>query len=188
MGTVAKKCKVRHCETKGKDESCNRFVNWILPYDYELTSEEELIEKFRQITNKVNQQPNATTNMPPISLFQKEKEYLSPLPKQDILEYYVDNMIPVKVSNESLVYYKKAKYSVPPKYINQTVKLQVMENKLCIYYNKELIAIHELSNLSIQYQEQHYKECLSLSMPTKEASEIEQMAKKNLELLGRLTK
>lgn len=188
MGTVAKKCKVRHCETKGKDESCNRFVNWILPYDYELTSEEELIEKFRQITNKVNQQPNATTNMPPISLFQKEKEYLSPLPKQDILEYYVDNMIPVKVSNESLVYYKKAKYSVPPKYINQTVKLQFMENKLCIYYNKELIAIHELSNLSIQYQEQHYKECLSLSMPTKEASEIEQMAKKNLELLGRLTK
>ena len=126
--------------------------------------------------------------MPPISLFQKEKEYLSPLPKQDILEYYVDNMIPVKVSNESLVYYKKAKYSVPPKYINQTVKLQFMENKLCIYYNKELIAIHELSNLSIQYQEQHYKECLSLSMPTKEASEIEQMAKKNLELLGRLTK
>ena len=47
-----------------------------------------------------------------ISLFNNEKEYLNALPKQDILNHYINNMIPAKISNESLVYYKGSKYSV----------------------------------------------------------------------------
>lgn len=45
-------------------------------------------------------------------------------------------MIPAKVSNGLLVYYKGHEYSVPKKYINQTVKLNEVNNKLLIYYNK----------------------------------------------------
>ena len=55
-------------------------------------------------------------------------------------------MIPAKVSNGLLVYYKGSQYSVPKKYINQTVKLNEVDNKLYIYYSKNLIAAHDISN------------------------------------------
>lgn len=32
MGTFAKNCKPRHPYTKGKDESANRFMSWLIPY------------------------------------------------------------------------------------------------------------------------------------------------------------
>ena len=82
--------------------------------------------------DKINHQVNETTSMPPISLFNIEKEYLRALPKQDILDHYIKSMIPAKVSKESLIYYKGSKYSVPPKYINQTLKVKEIDNKLQI--------------------------------------------------------
>lgn len=188
MGTIPKKCKVGACETKGKDESCNRFVNWILPYDYEFDTEEELIEILSSINNKVNLEVNATTNMPPISLFQIEKEYLQPLPKQAIIANYIDSMIPVKVSNESLFYYKGTKYSVSTKYIGHTIKLEEKDNKLYVYYNSDLITTHDISNKKIKYHEEHYKECLNLAINNKSEIEIDEIAKKNLELLDKLVK
>ena len=189
MGTTPKKCKVRMCETKGKVESCNRFVNWLMPYDGEFETKEELTEIMKKINDKVNSEKNQATNMPAISLFQIEKEYLQPLPKQDILDHYIDRMIPAKVSIESLVYYKGTKYSVSPKYINQTVKLDEVDNKLLIYYNKNLIATHEIStNQKIKYSKEDYIECLKLTMPYSDDEKIERMATHNLELLNNLTK
>lgn len=188
FGTIPKKCKIRSCETKGKVENCNKFVNWLLPYDREFDTIEELMDIMNKINDKINFQICEATNMPPISIFNIEKEYLSPLPKQNIINQYIDNMIPAKVSNESLVYYKGTKYSVPPKYINQTVKLQVIDNKLSIYYNTNLITIHEISNQKIQYHENDYIECLKHTMPYKNDDEIEQISKENLELFSRFTK
>ncbi len=188
MGTTPKKCKVGHAKTKGKDESCNRFINWLIPYDYEFDTENDLQDILKRINEKVNREVNQTTNMPPVSLFQKEKEYLQPLPKQDILDYYLNNMITAKVSKESLVYYKGAYYSVSPKYINQTVKLQEVDNKLYIYYTRQLIVMHEISNQKFNYKENDYIECLAYTMPDKGEGEIVQMAKKNLELLSKLTR
>ncbi len=188
IGVKPLKCKVRHCETKGKVENCNKFVNWLLPYDYEFDNEEELKNIMNRINDQINSQVNGTTNMPPISLFNIEKEYLKALPKQDILDYYTNNMIPAKVSNESLVYYKGSKYSVPPKYINQTLKLKEIDNKLQIYYNTTLVTIHEITNQKIQYHDQDYIECLRHSMPYKDDDELARMAEKNLKLLSRLTK
>lgn len=187
MGTIPKKCKVGSPETKGKDETCNKFVNWILPYNNEFETLEDLHVIMGKINEKVNREINQTTNMSPISLFRKEKEYLLPLPRKDILNKYLDNMIPAKVSNGCLVYYKGSEYSVPKKYINQTIKLEENDNKLFIYYNKDLIASHDISNKRIQYDENHYIEALKSSMPYKADDEIEQLAKKNLELLSRLT-
>ena len=136
MGFIPKKCKKHSPETKGKDESCNRFMNWLYPYNYEFESENELIEIIKKINIKVNMEVNSTTNMPPIVLYEKEKEYLNPLPKKQVIDSYLDTMIPAKVSNGLLVYYKGHEYSVPKKYINQTVKLNEVNNKLLIYYNK----------------------------------------------------
>lgn len=187
MGFKPKKCKVRKPETKGKDESCNRFVNWIRPYNQEFETEEDLIKIFERITNEVNKQVNQTTNMPPIELYVKEKEYLQPLPNEQIIEKYLDTYIPAKVPNTLLVYYKGAQYSVPAKFIGKTVKLNVIGNKLYIYYNKDLIATHEINEKKFNYATEHYKEALANNMPNKTETQIEAIAKKNLELLDQFT-
>jgi hypothetical protein len=181
-------CKVNHPFTKGKDESCNRFVNWLLPYDNELNDEKELIEVIKKINKEVNKEVNQVTNMPPVSLFQKEKEYLQPLPNQIIIDNYLDTLIPVKVQNTMLIYYKGCRYSVPKKYINQTVKVKEFDNKLYIYYNKDLIAMHEISDKMINYHREDYIEGLSSTIYDKTPDQIEALADNNLELLGQFNK
>ena len=121
IGFIPKKCKPRHAYTKGKDESCNRFMSWLIPYNGEFETEEDLIKIIEEINLKVNKQINETIGVPPIMLFQKEKEYLKPLPNNKILNSYLYDTISVKVSNESLFYYKGSKYSVPIKFINHTL-------------------------------------------------------------------
>lgn len=188
MGFQAKHCKVRHCYTKGKDESCNRFMNWLLPYDNELETEEQLKEIIKNIANKTNTEVNQSTNMPPVALFMKEKEYLQSLPNQNIIDNYLDTLMPVKVQNTMLIYYKGCRYSVPKKYINQTVKVKESDNKLYIYYNKDLIAVHEITNKKINYRQEDYLEGLSSVINNKEQNDIEKLAEHNLELLGKITK
>lgn len=188
IGFVPKKCKPHSPETKGKDESCNRFMNWLYPYNHEFETEEDLINIIKRLNKQINLEVNQTTNMTPTSLFRIEKEYLKPLPNKQIIDSYLDTMIPAKVSNTLLVYYKGSQYSVPQKYINQTVKLNEVDNKLLIYYNKDLIASHNISNKKFNYNEEHYKEGLSSSIKYKNNDDINDLAKKNLELLDKFTK
>jgi len=188
MGFIPKHCKVGSPETKGKDESCNRFMNWILPYDYEFNDENELIELIKKLNKEINKEINKTTNMPPVSLFQKEKEYLQQLPNEIIIDKYLDSLIPVKVQNTMLFHYKGCKYSVPKKYINKTLKVKENDNKLYIYYNKELIKTHEISDKKINYDENDYVEGLSSTLYYKSQENIETLAKHNLELLSKITK
>jgi hypothetical protein len=54
-------------------------------------------------------QPNQTTQVPPALLFQKEKEYLLPLPDKKLIESYLDCYKSVKVQKDSLIYYKWGK-------------------------------------------------------------------------------
>lgn len=187
IGFEPKKCKPRHAYTKGKDESCNRFMSWLVPYNGEFETEEELIKIIEEITRKVNQEVNSTTGVTPIMLFQKEKEHLKPLPSNKIINSYLYDNNTVKVSNESLFYYKGSKYSVPIKFINHTLNINEENNKLYVYYNRELITIHDISENKINYKEEHYKEGLNSILKNKEQNEIEKIAKSNLELLNRLS-
>ena len=187
MNTEAKKCKPRHAYTKGKDESANRFMSWLIPYNGEFETEEELIKIIDHINKKVNKQINSTIGVAPIMLFQKEKEHLLPLPNNKILNYYLFDTLTVKVSNESLFYYKGKRYSVPIKFINHTLNIKENDNKLYIYYNKDLITIHAISLNNINYKEEHYLEGLNSILKNKEQDEIEKMAKNNLNILNRLS-
>lgn len=188
MGFIPKHCKAGHAYTKGKDESCNRFMSWLLPYNKEINTEEELIGIIKRLNKEINKEVNQTTNMPPISLFKEEKEYLQPLPNQIIIDKYLDTLVPAKVQNTMLVYYKGGKYSVPKKYINQTVKLKEIDNKLHIYYNKNLIATHDISSQKINYRKEDYIEGLSSTIYSKTQEDIETLAEHNLELLGKIKK
>ena len=187
IGFTPKKCKVKHPFTKGKDESCNRFINWLIPYNGEFETEEELIEIIKNINIKVNQQVNVTTGVTPILLFQKEKEYLKPLPNNKILNSYLYDTVTSKVSNESLFYYKGSKYSVPIKFINHTLNLREENNKLYVYYNKDLITIHQISEKYINYKEEHYNEGFINILKNKKQDEIDDIVRKNLELINKLS-
>lgn len=186
MNTFAKNCKPRHPYTKGKDESANRFMSWLIPYNNEFEDEKELIEIIRKINKEVNKQVNSTTGVAPIMLFEKEKEYLQPLPNKDIINQYSKDSIRVKVSNESLFYYKGKRYSVPNKFINTHLDIQEDNNKLYVYYNKEMITMHEISEKNINYKKEHYVEGLLNIIKNKEQAEIEKMAEENLRILDRL--
>ncbi len=188
MGFIPKHCKKESPETKGKDESCNRFMSWLYPYDYSFDTEEELIQIVKRLNNEINKERNQSTNMAPVILLQKEKEHLQPLPKQIIIDKYLNNLVPVKVQNTMLIHYKGCKYSVPQKYINQTVKVKEVDNRLYIYYNNNLITTHDISNKKINYREEDYKEGLSSTLYYKEQQEIDELAKHNLNLLEKITK
>ena len=171
IGTFAKKCKIKHPETKGKDESANRFMSWLIPYNHEFEDEEDLIRIIKNINLKVNKQINSTIGVAPIMLFNKEKKYLKPLPSKKILQEYMRESIRVKVTNESLFYYKGKRYSVPIKFINHILNVQENDNKLYVYYNKKLITMHEISLNNINYKEEHYIEGLQAVLKNKEQND-----------------
>ena len=181
FGFKIKLCKPRHSYTKGKVEAANKFIGWLLAYDYAFENEEDLKDLIRKINKKVNTQVNQSTNVPPLLLFQKEKEYLSPLPRKDIIESYMDHSLKVKVQKDSLIHYKGNKYSVPPKYIGKMVSIKTNENYLYIYYSTELITVHKITGKKINYLHDHYTELMSKHI--KNADELNEFCTNNLKKL-----
>lgn len=186
IGVKPKHCKVRKCMTKGKVESQNRFMSWLVPYNNEFETEEDLIKIIDDITKKVNQQVNDTTGCTPLFLYSKEKEYLNPLPNKELLERYLNDIKSFKVPSTFLVTYKGNQYSVPPQYINKIVRLTEIDNKLYIYYNEEMISCHDISSNKINYKKEHYEQGMSHWINDKSNLDIEQVVENNLKLLGKL--
>lgn len=184
----ARHCKPRSPETKGKVESSNRFMNWLIPYDYEFEDEKELIEIVEKINKKVNQEVNETTGVTPLMLFEKEKEYLKPLPYKEILEQYMNDTKVIKVPSSFLIPYKGSQYSVPPKFINKDVKIKELNNKLYVYYSENLIACHELSNNKINYAKEHYSDGMNYWLKHFSNDEIDEIVENNLKELENLNK
>lgn len=52
-------------ETKGKDESANRFLSRLAVYDGDFEDERELIEIIAHIEARSNAEPNESTGVPP---------------------------------------------------------------------------------------------------------------------------
>lgn len=188
MGCTAKNCRVRTPETKGKVESQNRFMSWLIPYNNEFETEEDLIKILERITKETNLKVNETIGTTPIMLFNKEKEYLLELPAKEILEGYLNDLKDVHVDNTFLVHYKNNKYSVPIKFINKTVQIKELDNKIYIYYNKDLIAMHEISEKKINYDKNHYSEGMYANYHGKENNEkINKVIEENLKRFDILT-
>ena len=78
----------------------------------------------------------------------------------DILLSYFHHEKEYKVSKESMIRYKGKKYSVPTKYIGNYVTVSEIETELYIYYTKDLIACHKISEKLLHYQKEHAKEIL----------------------------
>lgn len=187
IGVKIHLCKVRTPQTKGKVESANRFVNWIEPYNYELESEDELIETIRRFNDDVNNTVNQTTCIPPVKLIKKEMEHLKPISNTILLESYISDVLTQTVPSTLLVRYAGSEYSVPKEFIGKRVKLVPIDNKLYIYHNMTLITIHDISHHRINYHEQDYFGAMQEVMPSRLSDdEIRQRSVENLELFGQL--
>ena len=143
-----------------------------------------------QLTQDVNKEKHADLNIEPIILFNKEKSSLLPLPKQNIMNEYLENYKRIKVTSESLIRFSGKAYSVDPQCINCLVEVQEENNKLKIHYKNELIEIFDLNqyNQKINYKTEHYCRALAQSIGKNiKPEDIENQALenlKNLDVLG----
>ncbi len=178
FGFKVKLCKPRHPYTKGKVEAINKFLDWLRPYEGEFETEEELIAILKKVNEKVNTYICQETGVPPLLLFQKEKEYLKSLPNKTIVESYQNHNRQTTVRKDSMISYMNNKYSVPFEYIGKPVNIRVNSDKLEIFFGTELIATHELSTKKLNYTKEHYVQLLSHYVKDNDA--VAKMAEENL--------
>jgi transposase len=153
-------CRAYRPETKGKVESLAKIMERLRVYNGEFETVEELDEFVREMNRELNLERSQATGSRPIDRFQKEKEYLIPLPQQDILASFNTQPLTRKVSRESMITYNKSKYSVSPKHIGRIVELTIQGKWLQIYYNKEWIKTHEISEKAVHYDATDMREIL----------------------------
>lgn len=177
-------CKPYHPSTKGKVEAANKFIDWIVPYEGEFESEDELIRILEGINRKANTRANGETGVPPVLLFQKEKDSLLPLPPREVMDSYLERDRLTTVRKDSLVTYGNSKYSVPPGYIGETVGIKVSGAELRIYHGGVMIASHEVSGRRINYEDSHYRELMRMSAGDGES--VDALAERNLRLMDGL--
>jgi len=153
-------CRPYRPKTKGKVETLAKLVNRLTPYNQEFEDFDELERIVKEFNYDINVEISQATNEVPFERFEKEKEYLSPLPNMDNLLSYFLHEKEYKVTKESMIRYKGKKYSVPTKYIGDYLKVKENENQLQIYYTEDLITCHNISERNFHYKMEHAKEIL----------------------------
>lgn len=154
-------CRPYRPQTKGKVESLARLTNRLTVYNGEFQNYDELDRIVQDFMEEVNNEVSQATNEAPLNRLNKELEYLKPLPSLDSLVSYVSCEKEYKVSKESMVNYKGKKYSVPTKYIGSKVNItETCDGNISIYYNKDFIVCHSLSENKYNYKIGHMHEIL----------------------------
>ena len=175
-------CRPYRPRTKGKVETLAKIMNRLKAYDNEFNNKEDLEQVVEQLKYELNyeEKSQATSEIPKI-LFDKEKEYLTPI-NYEILENYCLPEKTYKVSNESMISYHGIKYSVPIQYVGKQLTVIDEDNVIHLYYNKELIYSYKKNtNFRYNYKEQDYIDILKRSsFNTKTEDEISEYIEKNL--------
>lgn len=183
MGFEVWSCRAFRPQTKGKVEALAKLMSRLNPYNNEFDTLEELEEIVREVMSDINNDKSYATNERPFKLLEKEKEYLLPLPNQELINNYFTKPITRIVTKESMVTYMNNKYSLEPKYIGKIVNLEVSDTQIKIFYKKEIVSVHKLSKRKFNYHQNHMVSILkSDAMRFKKDEEIEDFAKKQLEL------
>lgn len=144
VGFVVNTCRPYRPQTKGKVECVAKLMDRLKVYNREFST----IEDLEQIVNKLMEEiNNEDINFveKPIDRLKEEQKYLSSLPPLDCISQYFRQNKGYKVSKESMVTYKKHKYSVPIKYIGKYLTIAENEDTLNIYYTTDLVATHKIS-------------------------------------------
>jgi hypothetical protein len=169
--------------TKAKVENPMRIIDEIMNYNGIVENLEELHQKMSVITNEANARICQATGLPPILVFNKEKEHLLPLPNDKVCSFYKNVTTSVKVNTNDLFKYKQNMYSVPPELIGKTIAIEVTEDNLYVYYNKNLVTIHSISKNKINYHKEHHVQLLGITFKGQEKETVEDYANKHFKEL-----
>ena len=179
--------KVRPCiagrpRTKAKVEAPMKKLDEIRAYNGKLDYN-GLCKLVERINNRINTHVIKDTGIIPILYFNKEKDFLSALPKQTIRNPYQITTKPLSVNQSSMINYGGNQYSVPTEYLGKQLTVQAFDGYVHVYYNTKLVTVHEISDNKLNYHKEDYIEIATKSHSFKE-EDIEARAKENLELLG----
>lgn len=184
-GFIPKSCLAYRPKTKGKVETVAKIMNRLKAYNKEFNNFDELNNIVKTLNYDINNEIHLVTKEKPIDRFLKEKEYLNPLPRLDILEaYYSEKVIIRKVPKDCLIEYKGLKYSVGPAFTGKSVTLSVENDNLYIYYNQTLISTHKITGKPITYNKLDYKLLLKHSLIHEK--DIERICENNLNIFDKL--
>lgn len=178
-------CRPYRPQTKGKVESLARLTSRLSVYNGEFENYDDLYKIVQTFMEEVNADVSQAINEVPLNRLSKELEYFNPLPSLDLLISYVSCEKEYKVSNESMVNYKGKKYSVPTKYIGYKVNItETCDGNISIYYNKDFIVCHPLSENKYNYKIGHMHEILK-SDACKHLSDekIDEFIKENMSIM-----
>ena len=184
-GFKVQACIANRPQTKGKIESQMKILDELDAYQGKL-SYKELIDKVEKINLRKNMTIHQGTSKTPISLLEKDKGSLKPLPSKEIRSRYQNHQSIVKVNESSMISYKSNQYSLPTKYIGKTVILQVEDNYLYLYDTTQLIVKHKITDKKLNYLKEHYQEIVKKTMPYKDEIDIKEYSKENLKKIGAL--
>jgi transposase len=181
--------KVRPCiagrpRTKAKVEAPMKILDEIRAYNGKLDYD-GLNKLVARLNNRVNTSVVKDMGIIPIMYFNREKASLLHLPVNNIRKPYQITTKPLTVNSSSMINYGGNQYSVPTEYLGKLLTAQVYDGYIHLYYNTELVTVHQLSNRKLNYIEKHYIEIAQKSHCFKEEN-IETRAKENLILLGGL--
>lgn len=185
MGFEVKPCISATPKTKAKVESPMKILDELRGYSGDLDYV-ELCDKLDKINNRENSKINDGSGFIPLTMLTKEKGSLLQLPNETVRNQYKIKTIHTTVNPSSMIVYKGNQYSVPIKYIGKKVEYQIEDSKLYIYCSTKLIALHIISDKKLNYDEEHYLEIVRANFKHKDESEIVEIAKENLKLIGDL--
>lgn len=169
--------------TKAKVENPMRIIDEIMNYNGVVKNLEELHEKMNVITNEANSRICQATGLPPILVFNKEKEHLQPLPNDKVCSSYKNMTVTTTVNTNALFKYKQNMYSVPAEFIGKRVFVEINENNLYVYYNKKLVTIHAISENKVNYHDNHHIQLLGLTFKGQDEETVSEYAEKHLKEL-----
>lgn len=137
-------CIMHACKSFGGVPHEVKLMDRLKVYNKEFNTIEELDNIVKKLMIEIN---NEDINFveKPIYRLKEEQKYLSSLPSINCVSQYFRQNKGYKVSKESMITYKKHKYSVPIKYIGEYITVSENEDTLNIYYTTDLIVSHKIS-------------------------------------------
>lgn len=177
-------CRPFRPQTKGKVEALARTVDRLLVFNNEFEDLEELQALVQQLMEDLNHKEiSQAIGTSPSERLDQEALNLKAF-DLELLKVYSQLSVPLtrKVSKEALVIFEGCKYSVPVKYIGQTVTCEKEQEDLKVYCDQRLIARHPLSDRPFNYRREDYVEILKSDVfKHLEEDELEAYVDENLQ-------
>ena len=148
-------CRSYRPQTKGVVEALARTMERLKVYDYEFYDTVELINIIDDLCHDLNHEVSQAIGCSPNFKWQEHKKHLHELPPNLINPYFEEPLTRI-VSKESMVQFRKCKYSVDPKYIGKEVDIEISdeEGSLQIYHNNQLIRTHTITINHLNYHKE----------------------------------